>query len=191
MFEVDHPSTQRTKRRITEKIELHHPGLSYVAVDFERDDLDKRLVAGGFDRKAATLYLWEGVTNYLTAEAVGQTLTTIRRVGTEGGFLIFTYVHAGVLDGSVHFPEAGRWLANVRRVGEPWTFGFRPDDLGAYLGTQGYTLESDESMAEAQERLAAGQRRLGGASALYHVAVARFGRPAAGTAQPGSDATNS
>jgi methyltransferase (TIGR00027 family) len=183
VFEVDHPSTQRTKRRIIGQIGLYHPGLSYVPVDFERDALDKRLVAGGFDRKASALYLWEGVTNYLTAEAVGRTLTTVRSLSTMGGILIFTYVHAGVLDGSVEFPEARRWLASVRKIGEPWTFGFRPETLGAYLDTQGYTLESDISVAEARDRLAANQRRLQGASGLYHVAVARFDSPARGTAR--------
>jgi methyltransferase (TIGR00027 family) len=175
VFEVDHPSTQRTKRRINERIGLYHPGLSYVPVDFERDDLDERLAAGGFDRGAITLYLWEGVTNYLTVEAVERTLTTIRKLSTLGGSLIFTYVHAGVLDGSVHFPEASRWLAGVSRVGEPWTFGFRPENLSAHLGAHGYSLESDISMAEARDRLPGKPKRLRGASALYHVAVARFG----------------
>lgn len=78
----------------------------------------------------------------MKAEAVEQTLATIRNLGTTGGILIFTYVHAGVLDGSVHFQEARRWLSNVKRVGEPWTFGWRPEDLAEYLEARRFILES-------------------------------------------------
>jgi methyltransferase (TIGR00027 family) len=177
VFEVDHPATQRTKRQVIQKHGLYRADLNYVPVDFERESFEKRLLTGGFNPKTNTLFLWEGVTNYLTAEAVEQTLATIRNLGTTGGILIFTYVHAGVLDGSVHFQEARRWLANVKRVGEPWTFGWRPEDLAEYLEARRFVLESDVSMAEARGHLLGQQRRLRGASALYRVAVARPGSP--------------
>ena len=175
VFEVDHPATQATKRTIVDRLARTGADLGdvvYVAVDFERDALDERLETDGFDRRVPSLFLWEGVTNYLTAAAVDQTLATIRSLSAAGGVLVFTYVHAGVLDGSVHFPEARRWLQGVERAGEPWTFGLRPDELDAFLDVRGYTLVSDESTAEAGTRWfpARGRRERG--SELYHVAVA-------------------
>jgi len=46
----------------------------YVPVDFERDSFNYELDAAGFDRSARTLVVWEGVTNYLSSEAVAETL---------------------------------------------------------------------------------------------------------------------
>ena len=120
-----------------------------------------------------TLFVWEGVTNYLSARAVDGTLAAIGRLAGPGGVLVFTYIDAGVLDGSVSFPEARRWLANVRRAGEPWTFGLVPDNVAGFLGDRGFLLVSDVSTKQAGERWfpAMGRRERG--SALYHVAMAR------------------
>ena len=175
IFEVDHPATQATKGSVVDHFGLTTSNVIYVPVDFEGDSLNYQLEAAGFDRGARTLLVWEGVTNYLSSEAVDETLHTIRRLAAQGGTLIFTYLYAGVLDGSASFPEAGRWVRNVQRAGEPWTFGLVPDRLSAFLGGHGYTLESDVSTRDAGDCWfpALGRRERG--SALYHVAVARIG----------------
>lgn len=159
---------------------VDHLGLTesnviYVPVHFERDSLNHDLEAAGFDRRARTLVVCEGVTNYLSSEAVDETLLTIRRLAAEGGTLTFTCIHAGVLDGTASFPEAARWVRNVQRAGEPWTFGLVPDRLSRFLAGRGYTLESDVSTREVGDRWfpALGRRERG--SALYHVAIARIG----------------
>ena len=41
--------------------------------------------------------------------------------------LVFTYVHAGVLDGPVAFFGAKNLLCDVAELGEPWTFGLDPE----------------------------------------------------------------
>lgn len=176
VYEVDHPATQARKRSVVEHLRLTGSKVVYVPVDFERDSLDGKLVSAGFDRHGLTLFLWEGVTNYLSAESVACTLRTIRRLAATGSTLVFTYVHAGVLDGSASFPEAARWLRNVERAGEPWTFGLLPKELRTFLHARGWILESDVSTREAGDRWlpAMGRRERG--SALYHVAVARSGQ---------------
>jgi methyltransferase (TIGR00027 family) len=147
--------------------------VTYVPVDFERQSLDEELVAGGFRAAVRTLFIWEGVTNYLTARAVDATLATVVRLSGQGSVLVFTYIDAGVVDGSVSFPEAGRWSRNVSRAGEPWIFGLAPEATGAFLASRGFTLESDVSTKQAGAGWfpAVGRREV--ASALYHVAVAR------------------
>lgn len=175
VFEVDHPATQTSKRAIAEQIGLRHP-ITYVPVDFEREDIADRLMAEGFDRQLPTIFVWEGVTNYLTASAVDHTIRTIEGLSAPDSSLIFTYVHRGVFDGSVHFPEAKRWLQNVRRAGEPWTFGFDPTEVKDFLAARGFVLESNVSTAEAGESLFAERRRCERASALYFVATCRSNR---------------
>jgi methyltransferase (TIGR00027 family) len=174
VFEVDHPATQHAKRATVDRIGPADSTVVYVPVDFERDPLDARLEAAGFGRRVPALFLWEGVTNYLTAEAVDQTLATVRALCVAGGVLVFTYVHAGALDGSVSFPEARRWTKAVEMSGEPWIFGLRPETLDAFLAARGYALESDVSTAEAGARWFPERGRSEQGSALYHVAVARI-----------------
>ena len=116
--------------------------------------------------------MWEGVTNYLTAGAVDATLAVIRLLAAPGSLLVFTYVHAGVIDGSARFPEAERWVRNVQRAGEPWTFGVVPEVVPEFLRRRGFDLVTDVSTREADGgRFAALGRRDEG-SELYHVALA-------------------
>jgi methyltransferase (TIGR00027 family) len=171
-FEVDHPATQRRKVAIVAGEGIDARGVVYVPADFEHDALDGLLVAAGFEPTRATLFVWEGVTNYLTEPAVSATLAAIRALAAPGSTLVFTYVDAGVLDGTTTFPEAAQWLRNVKRAGEPWTFGLRPEHLREFLAARGFMLETDVSTRDADRgRFAAlGRRDVG--SELYHVVVA-------------------
>jgi methyltransferase (TIGR00027 family) len=171
-FEVDHPATQARKRAVLERLGLPEARVTYVAVDFEHDRLDERLRAAAFDASRPTIFVWEGVTNYLSPTAVDATLATIRDLAASGSLVVFTYVHAGVIDGTVHFDEAARWLHNVERAGEPWIFGLRPDEVGEFLRVRGYTLESDASTEELGDRWFPARGRSERGSALYHVVVA-------------------
>jgi methyltransferase (TIGR00027 family) len=171
-FEVDHPATQARKVAIVEGEGLDTRAVVYVPVDFEHDRLDDALVAAGFDAARDSVFVWEGVTNYLTEDAVSSTLESIRRLTAPGSTLVFTYVDAGVLDGTSAFPEAGPWLRHVRRAGEPWTFGLRPAHVRRYLRERGFELITDLSTRDADGgRFAALGRREAG-SELYHVVVA-------------------
>jgi len=174
VFELDLPPTQRAKLG---RLKRHPQGardhVTYVPIDFERADLADVLEQAGFRTDRIAAFVWEGVTNYLTARAVDHTIRTVARIAAPDSRLIFTYVHRGVLDGSVAFDEADRWASAVRARGEPWTFGFDPAEVGQYLHARGFTLVEDRSMLEASNAfITHGTQRLQG-SALYHVAVAQ------------------
>jgi methyltransferase (TIGR00027 family) len=173
VFEVDHPATQAAKRSVVEGLGLTTATVRYVAVDFEHQSLEQELRTSGLGTGMPTLFIWEGVTNYLSERAVDETLLAIERLTRPGSVLVFTYIDAGVLDGSASFPGARRWLGNVRRAGEPWTFGLCPADVPAFVCNRGFVLESDISTKEAGERWFPSMGRRECASALYHVAVAR------------------
>ena len=77
------------------------------------------------------------MTNYLTAEAVDATLRSIAALA-EGSQLIFTYVDADLINGADRFRDAASARRAVTGVGEPWTFGLRPEALPAYLEERDY-----------------------------------------------------
>jgi methyltransferase (TIGR00027 family) len=171
VFEVDQLATQAVKRR---RLSKAHPDAAndvhFVPVDFERDDLADALRAAGFDPAAPGIFLWEGVTNYLTPGAVDATLSSIRRLAFPGGTLLFTYVDRAALDaGSAAFPEAARWRQQVDRRGEPWIFGLDPAALKGFLDARGFDLLTDQSTAEAGAGYFRPLGRHDRASGLYHV----------------------
>jgi methyltransferase (TIGR00027 family) len=174
IFEVDHPATQATKRERLQRVKTPRPAtVELVPVDFDRDDLVRALHGAGYADGSASLFLWEGVTNYLTDDAVDRTLGAIRSLSSPRSTLVFTYVDRAALQGAGDaFPEAARWLAAVSRRGEPWTFGLDPGSVGAYLADRGFQLTGDLSTEAAGERYFAPRGRREQASRLYHVVTA-------------------
>jgi len=172
VIEVDRSETQRDKLGALRASAVDPSPVVFCRVDFERDDLAAALTGEGLDTTVATMWLWEGVTNYLSAGAVDATLGVLAELSGPGSRLLFTFVHKGVLDGTASFPEASRWMASVARVGEPWTFGLDPAGVGAFLAERGLGLCWECSTAEAGRRYfrAAGRREH--ASELYRVALA-------------------
>jgi methyltransferase (TIGR00027 family) len=165
VFEVDHPATQARKRDAMGGAPGH---VTYVPLDLLRGRVEEALAGSGFVPGPRTLFLWEGVTNYLDAHAVDATLRAVARLGSG---LLFTYVDRALLDGSAEFEGGARSLAHVRSLGEPFTFGLVPAELPGYLRERGLTLLEDLSLADAAG-LYYGPRRPP-VSAYYHVVRAR------------------
>ena len=69
-----------------------------VPLDFERDDLIGTLTAHGYRTDARTFFIWEGVTQYLTEDAVRATLGALQ-AAPAGSRLVFTYVRQDFIDG--------------------------------------------------------------------------------------------
>ena len=75
IYEVDHPATQVWKlERLAEAQIAPPPGLIFVPVDFERDDVGEKLLAAGFEQNSPAFFIWLGVVPYLTEDAIGRTL---------------------------------------------------------------------------------------------------------------------
>jgi len=144
VFEIDHPSTQPAKKAALESCAGRLPDrVTFVEVDFERDDLGLRLAESGFRRDVPAMFVWEGVTNYLTADAVAATMQAIAALAAPGSRLVFTYVHRGAIDGSLSFAGMQRLTEMLGAVGEPWKFGLDPAEVGEYLKGFGFSLTLD------------------------------------------------
>jgi methyltransferase (TIGR00027 family) len=161
VIEVDHPDTQRAKRLILER----HPEaggshVTYVGVDFDRQSLADAVERAGVQRDRATFVIWEGVASYLTAEAVDSVVRWSRAIAGPGSELVLTYVDRRLIDGTHPFPNAEPWVRSVARAGEPFVFGFDPDELRAYFAERGWALQDDLSTPEALARYGLPARRV-------------------------------
>lgn len=171
VFEVDRADTQRYKRaRLPEAAQTP----TYVAVDFLRDDVGERLGAAGWRGDESTLVLWEGVTNYLTEPAVERVLRFVGAMAP-GSALAFTYVHRGVVDGSVPFEGGAQIRANVERLGEPWTFGLAPEEVAGFVARAGLALREDHGADEYRRRYLGDRGHPG--YAFYRLAIAGVPNP--------------
>ena len=153
VFEVDHPLTQDRKQAVLRRrlgtIPAH---VAMVALDFNTDTLDTALSRAGFRRDALTFFVCEGVTHYLTSDAVDALLRFVATNAAAGSQMVLTYIHRGALDGADTFAGAERTLAAVRRAGEPYTFGFDPGELPQYLAARDLTLIEDADARVYRER---------------------------------------
>jgi methyltransferase (TIGR00027 family) len=160
-FEVDHPATQPRKRELLEARFGSVPAHArLVPLDFERGSLGDALAEAGFRTGARTFTVWEGVASYLTAEAVDATLRWVAASGGPGSRVALTYVHRGLIDGSVDFPHSGPWVESVRRAGEPFVFGFDPAALPDHVRPLGLEMVEDLSTTEALARLGLPTKRV-------------------------------
>jgi methyltransferase (TIGR00027 family) len=174
IFEVDHPVTlARKKAKLHEVLPKVPDNVRYVQIDFMEGRLSEELLRGGFESSRRAVFLWEGVTNYLTAEAVDAVLRYVASC-RPGSQIIFTYVHSGILDGSVRFDGGDRLLRDVARLGERWTFGLSPDQLAEFLRGRGLCLDCDLSAREYRGRYFGGVAKGMKGYEFYHVAVAHL-----------------
>jgi methyltransferase (TIGR00027 family) len=88
-FEVDHPATQADKRAILSRRPELCANLTFVPVDFDKDDLADALLVAGFDASRPALVSWLGVTMYLDQRVTVGTLVTLRRILSPGSIVIF------------------------------------------------------------------------------------------------------
>ncbi len=173
VFEVDHPATQQLKQERLQA--LTGPLLAnirFVPIDFEKDDLESRLIEAGLNTRVATVVVWEGVISYLTKSAVDNNFAILARLLAPGSRLIFTYMDKAAVDGTKAFPGARRWRSWVRFSGEPFVFGFDPDTLAGRLRSFDFVLTSDESTQQIAKHYCDPMGRKEPGSQAYRVASA-------------------
>jgi methyltransferase (TIGR00027 family) len=148
VFEVDRPAMIAHKERIVGRSHRTPCRIRRLGVDFQKDNLGTRLTDAGWSAKLRTLFIWEGVTNYLDTRSVEAVFNFFAGDACFGSRIIFTYVHADVLNSSFVTPGVFRLTATLRAYGEPWTFGFKPEEVPAYLAKKGLRLLIDLGAAE-------------------------------------------
>jgi methyltransferase (TIGR00027 family) len=129
------------------------------------------LASTDFDASLKTFFIWEGVTNYLTAEAVDAGFRTMREVAQEST-IVFTYVDKAVIESDNMFEGAVKLKQILARAGERWTFGFDPAELNAYLAARSYRLLDDIGSVELRSRYLKPNRRTLRGYEFYRVAIA-------------------
>lgn len=152
VFELDVATTQRPKLEVLHKRGIPiPPGLVFVSIDFDREDIDSALSRAGFQSGKKCLFLWEGVTMYLTGQAVDGTLSFIRQHAALGSRIVFDYVYASVLRREKRYYGEEEILDRVSKVGEGWTFGVEEGEIESFLATRGFEIVSHHTPPELEK----------------------------------------
>lgn len=147
VFEIDAPASLATRQSRMRAGDARGPVVVRVPVDFERDELDDALDAHDFDRSERAFWIWEGVTVYLTHEAIDRTLAAVARASAPGSRIAITYTRprAGqpVRDALV---PAARALLDL--MGEPILGVMTPEEMHARLDRAGFAVLEDETSSD-------------------------------------------
>ncbi len=153
VFEADLPGTVELKQvRIKRVLGAVPEHVSLVGMNFEEQDLADSLAAAGYLMGKRTLFIWEGVTQYLSAKAVSHTLRVVTRIAGGGSEIVFSYVLKGIIDGTARPEWFQPLLSFAGKVGSQWKFGLEQTELEGYLALHGLRLIDDVGAAEYQAR---------------------------------------
>ena len=136
VFEADHPLTQADKKERIARTGWTVPdNLTFVPVDFTKDDVTEHLLAAGFDPSVKTFFSWLGVTYYLSAEAIEAMLSALSELCADGSTLVFDYPDENFLD--VPEKRVQNTIMMAKAGGEPMQSAFSYGELEKLLERHG------------------------------------------------------
>jgi methyltransferase (TIGR00027 family) len=170
VFEVDHPATQAWKRDLLSAARIAIPiELTFVPVNFERQNLREELRSSGFRCEEPAFFSWLGVVMYLTHEAFTSTMNFVGSLPAGNGIALDYAIEPsslGLLERIV-FEGVKR---RVAAAGEPFRLFFAPQKLAAELKQSGFAGLEDLGREAINARYFAGRADgLNVPGNLYHL----------------------
>ncbi len=163
VFEVDHPATSAVKAARAAGLPLCAKSLRRVRMNFEHDDLSEALAGAGHDARMPTLWVWEGVTMYLSGAAIDQTLEVLEKRSAPASTLAMSY-------GPPDFAPPV-YLAFLRVAHEPLRSLLTAAEVAEKLSRFGFVVGTDQGLPDwlvrfgggawivGRERLVVGKRQ--------------------------------
>ena len=176
IFEVDASATQKKKHVIFDRLRPRDIGsqIIWVTCDFERDTLQNRLLANGFNPDRRCLVVWAGVTAYLTREAIEASVANLAALCAPGSQLVLDYIDPDVVKRGIARSGGARraaWLA--ARRGEPFRTGFTAADIDHLLAAYGFECCAHVGLVDLLQRYAPAHLRRWSGCDWQTIALAR------------------
>jgi methyltransferase (TIGR00027 family) len=141
LFELDKSSTQQAKRQSVKRAKLDFDHVHFVEIDFADPHWVNALVASPYDPAKRTIFLWEGVTLYLSEADVRATLAAIKAHAAPGSAVVLDFYGNRMLD----MARKGTRAKSLEATGETMDFGFdfaidAEGVLSAFVTSLGFRL---------------------------------------------------
>ena len=144
VYELDFPATQ--KRKIEKLNELGIPladNIHYTPIDFETTSISDALSQSSFDPNLPTFVTWQGVTYYLSLDAIEGVLNNLDAYCKGDLDIVLDYVDERYFDTWKDSYQTRLLHSLVSIVGEPFKTGFSPTAFPDWLDGHGYGLKED------------------------------------------------
>jgi len=152
VFEVDLELVQEDKKRkLRRRFGRLPENVSFVPIDFGSQRLEAVMAGTSLDPSTQAVYVWEGVTQYLSEQSVQQTLAFIGG-SAPGSILVFTYVLKSVIERRSGVQGADRVMEVMAKRNTPWLFGLEPSSVQSFLKPYHLEVKTDAGNAYYQDR---------------------------------------
>ncbi len=158
IFEVDQPEVQERKRsKLTDQIP-NEENVTYVSVDFNHQSLKEQLLNAGFDQSKSTVFTLEGVSQYITREALNSTLKELAVLTPNSNATFFmSYVNKLLIEDPMAcfgkgYPNAAKLAKLITygsaKVGEPWISFYSAEEIEDLLSQNRFSLIENKTLAD-------------------------------------------
>lgn len=136
-FEIDTRHTQEAKLKQYKKRNITKPADNIlIPVNFEKENPGDKLLEYGFEKDIRTLFILEGITMYLSVEAIEDIFSLVREFSGPDSLIVFDYIYASVLRKENRYYGEKAIYSRVKKDGEGWTFGIEENGLDDFLSGQ-------------------------------------------------------
>ena len=160
VFEVDQLEVQDRKRAKlpTELAKANH--ITYVSIDFNKETLSDQLLKAGFDPAKSAIFTLEGVSQYITKEAVQSTLSEVSMLMKADVVFYMSYVKQALLDnpelcfgkGYSNPEKKAETVMNLSaRVGEPWISFYTEKEIVKLMAEFSFTIVANNTLGDLNE----------------------------------------
>jgi methyltransferase (TIGR00027 family) len=141
VYETDTSHTQNAKVRQLKKRGINIPVNNiYISVDFDKENIRTRLADYKFNINKKSLYILEGLTMYLSYEAIDEIFKVIHDYSAPGSLIVFDYVYASVLRKELKYYGESAIYQRVKKDNEKWTFGIEEGEIQSFLCSYRFNL---------------------------------------------------
>jgi len=158
IFEVDQPEVQAIKRSKLPKELPNSENVTYVSIDFNQQSLTEQLLAAGFDQSKCTVFTLEGVSQYITKDAVTSTIKELAALTQNTSSTFFISYVDELLDKDPEncfgngYPKAAKRAELIKglaaKAGEPWISFYSAEEIESLLSESGFMVKENKSLED-------------------------------------------
>ena len=158
IFEVDQPEVSDNKLAKLPKELPNSENVTYVNIDFSYQSLTDQLIGAGFDQEKSTIFTLEGVSQYITKEAVSSTIKELASLTRDTNSIFFMSYVDELLDKNPEacfgegYPNPAKKASLIKglsaKVGEPWISFYSCAEIEDLLSQNGYSIQENVTLED-------------------------------------------
>ena len=146
IFELDQATNQQHKLKYLHKAGIDTAHVTFVETDFSQEFWFKSLIEAGYDPGKRTIFLWEGVTLYLSEGSVRNTLRRVKANAAEGSIIVADIYATSFVTGD-YAPGLKASLPILDTTDEQFAFGIEMAD-GYQSALESFVISEELTLGE-------------------------------------------